>query len=68
MIVSIGEQSFALRTKGVDLPREIQYAQVTGVHNNKLSTGAKVGITVGVVGVAILIVALVLRSQIWGRI
>lgn len=42
MIVSIGEQSFALRTKGVDLPREIQYAQVTGVHNNKLSTGAKV--------------------------
>jgi len=66
LIVSLGEQSFFLKEKGDGQPREISYTQVTGVHNSKLSTGAKVGIGVAVVGVAIVIVALVLRSRIWG--
>ena len=66
LIVSLGDQGFSLQGKGDERPREISYTQVTGVHNSKLSTGAKVGIGVAVAGVAILIVALVLRSRIWG--
>jgi hypothetical protein len=65
LIVRLGDQSFSLKGKGDHQPREITYTQVTGVHNNKLSTGAKVGIGVAVVGVAIVIVALVLRSRIY---
>jgi hypothetical protein len=66
LIVSLGDQSFSLKGKGDDQPREISYTQVKGIHNAKLSTGAKVGIGVAVAGVAIVIVALVLRSHIWG--
>ena len=47
-IVSIGDQSFALKSKGADQPREIQYAQVTGVHGTGLPTAAKIGIGVAI--------------------
>jgi len=65
MIVSLGEQSFSLKEKD-EQPREISYTQVTGVHNSKLSTGAKVGIGVAVAGAGIAVLILVLRSRIWG--
>jgi hypothetical protein len=60
LIVSIGEQSFALKSKGADQPRDIPYAQLTGVHNDKLGTKTKVIIIVAIVGAAIGITALVL--------
>ena|SRR5579859_2840684 len=66
LIVSLGEQSFSLKEKGDGQPREISYTQVTGVHNSKLSTGAKVGIGVAAAGVGIAILVFVLRSRIWG--
>ncbi len=50
-IVSVGEQSFLLKVMGEPRPREIQYAQVTGVHKDKLSTGQKITI-VAIVGAA----------------
>jgi hypothetical protein len=59
LIVSIGEQSFALKPKGADQPREIQYAQVTGVHNQKMSAGTKVIIGVAILGAAVGIAALI---------
>jgi hypothetical protein len=63
LIVSIADQSFALKVKGADQPQEIQFAQVTGVHNDKMGTGTKVIIVVAVVGVAIAITAAVIVSR-----
>jgi hypothetical protein len=63
-IVTIGEQSFALKLKKVAQPREIEYAQLTGVHNDRLTRGQKVGIVVGVVAVAIIITAVTLKILI----
>lgn len=57
LIVSIGEQSFVLKPKGAEQTREIQYAQVTVVHNQKLSKGQKVGIGVAIFGAGVLIIA-----------
>jgi hypothetical protein len=59
LIVSISEQSFALKIKGADQPQEIQFAQVTGVHNDKMGTGTKVIIVVAIAGAAIGIIAAV---------
>jgi ABC-type phosphate transport system permease subunit len=59
LIVSIADQSFALKVKGADQPQEIQFAQITGVHNDKMGTGTKIIIVVAVVGVVIGIVAAV---------
>jgi len=64
LIVSIGEQSFMLKSKDADQPREIQYVQVTGVHNDRLTTGQKVGIGVAIFGTAIVITAVVINSMI----
>jgi hypothetical protein len=67
LITSIGDQSFAVKAKNRPQPVEVSYAQVTGVHRDKLSTGQKVGIGVavgvGVAAVTITIVALVFRSN-----
>jgi hypothetical protein len=60
LIVNIGEQSFVVKPKGADQPREIQYAQLTGVHNDKLTTGQKVGIWVAIGAAAIVITAIVI--------
>jgi hypothetical protein len=58
IIASVGDQSFALQARGEDQSRSIEYAQITGVHGDGLSTGATVGIWV-TVGVVVLVVALV---------
>jgi hypothetical protein len=64
IIVNIGEQSFALKVRTVDQPREFPYAQLTGVHGTGLSTGAKIGIgaAIGVAAVVIGIAIAVKRS------
>ena len=62
LIVSIGEQSFAVKAKGSQQPEDIQFSQVTGVHNDKMSTGHKIVIVVAIVGVGIGITAAVLVS------
>ena len=59
LIISIGDQSFSVKTRHADQPQEIQYAQLTGVYKDKASMGEKVGIVVAVAGVAIVITALV---------
>ena len=48
LIVSIGEQRFAVKVMNADQPRDIEYAQVTGVHNARMTTGQKVGLGVGI--------------------
>jgi hypothetical protein len=58
-IVAIRDQSFALKLKKEDEPREIQYAEIIGVHNDRLTRGQKVGIAVGVVAGFIIVVAVV---------
>ena len=64
LIVSIGETSFLVKPKGAAEPVEVSYARVTGVHRDKLSTGAKVAITAAIVGGAIGIVAIVLTIKL----
>lgn len=64
LIVSIGEQSFAVKAKGSQQPEDIQFSQVTGVHNDKMSTGLKIVIVVAIVGVGIGITAAVLVSVV----
>lgn len=62
-IVAVRDHDFALKLKKVDAPRDIEYSQVTGVHNDKLTRGQKVGIVVGVVAVFIVVVAVVLTRE-----
>lgn len=64
LIVSMGEESFMLKPKDADQPREIEYAQVTGVHNDRMTAGQKVGIGVAIAGTAIVITAVVIKSTI----
>ena len=52
-IVNIGAESFTFSVKGAAEPRTIEYAQLTGVHNAKMSTESKVVIYVGAVLVAV---------------
>jgi hypothetical protein len=59
LIVSISEQSFTVKPRGSDQAREIEFVNLKGVHNDRMSTGEKVGITVGIVGAVVLITALV---------
>ena len=59
LIVSLGDQSFAVKSKGAAQPREIQYAQVIGVHNDKIRTGTKIVIAVVIAGAVVGIVAAV---------
>ena len=59
MIVSISDQSFTLRPrKKNSLPREIAYAQLTGVHKDRLSRGEKIATGV-IIASAVRIVAAV---------
>jgi hypothetical protein len=64
VIVNIGEQAFTVKPKGAAQPQEIQYAQVTGVHNDKLGTGTKVLIAVVIAGVAIGVAAIVVDHEV----
>lgn len=59
LIVAIGDSSFTLKPgKSADV-QQIDYVQVTGVHNDRLTRGQKVAITVGIVGAAVAILAIV---------
>ncbi|MGA3100700.1 MAG: hypothetical protein ABSD61_02450 [Terracidiphilus sp.] len=60
VIVRIGDGSFTVKPKGAAQPQEIQYAQLTGVHNDKMGTGTKVIIIVAIAGAAIGITAAIL--------
>jgi hypothetical protein len=60
LIVAIGDQTFTLKPKKSREARQIEFAQITGVHNDHLTRGQKVGITVGVTATAIAIFAIVL--------
>jgi hypothetical protein len=60
VIVNVGEQSFTVKPKGAAQPQEIQYAQVTGLHNDKMGTGTKVIIIVAIAGAAVGITAAIL--------
>jgi hypothetical protein len=76
IIVSIGDQDFALKSEGVDQPQSIQYAVVTSVHAFKpstktkvagasqggLSKPAKVGIGVGIAVVGLMFVAIIVGA------
>jgi hypothetical protein len=62
-IVAIGDQSFALKLKKASEPREIEYAQIIGVHNDRLTRGQKVGIVVGVVAGFIVVVAVIATEK-----
>jgi ABC-type phosphate transport system permease subunit len=53
VIVSVGEQSFVVKPRGAAQPQEIHYAQVIGLHNDKMGTGTKVIIIVAIAGAAI---------------
>lgn len=53
LIVSIGEQSFALKPRNAAQPVDVSYASVTAVHADKLSTGQKVAIIAVIAGAAI---------------
>jgi hypothetical protein len=64
VIVSIGDQAFTVKPKGSAPPQEIQYAQVTGVHNDKMGTGTKVIIVVVIAGAAIGIAAAIIDHDI----
>jgi hypothetical protein len=60
MIVSIGDQSFALRPKKKNAgSQEIAYAQLAAVHKDKLSRGQKVALTVVVVSAGIAVFAVI---------
>ena len=60
LIVAIGDRSFTLKPKKSAEVQQIEYAQLTGVHNDHLTRGQKVGITVAIVAGAIVIFAVVL--------
>jgi hypothetical protein len=64
VIVSIGEQSFTVKPKGAVQPQEIQFTQVTGVHNDKMGTGTKVIIVVAVAGAALAITAAIIVTSL----
>jgi len=64
VIVNIGDQAFTVTPKGSTTPQEIPYAQVTGIHKDKMGTGTKVIIVVAVAVAAIGITAIVLNHEV----
>jgi len=65
LIVSIGDQGFRLKAKHEDQPREIPFAQVTGLYNDRATIGQKVGIGVAIFGAAVVVTAIVLRHGVY---
>jgi hypothetical protein len=60
LIVAIDERTFTLRPRKSADVRQIEYAELTGVHHDHLTRGQKVGITVAVVAGVIVVVAVAL--------
>ena len=64
-IVSLGERSVDLQTKGATTTSTVPYAEIARVNGPGLSTGAKVGIGIGVgVVVSVGIAAIVINHEI----
>jgi len=63
MILTVGEESFSVKPKHAAQPQEIEYSKVAGVHNDKLTRGQKVAITVGVVGAAIAVTGILFNIK-----
>ncbi len=65
LIVAIGDQSFTLKP-GKESPdlRQIEFAQVTGVHNDHMTRGQKIGIGFGVFAAGVVITAVVLARAL----
>jgi len=59
IIIAISENTFVLKPKKAAQPLELEYARVSGVHNDKLSRGQKVTIGVCVVAAAAIIIGVV---------
>jgi hypothetical protein len=72
MIISIGDQSFALRPKKKNAqPQKIAYGQLTAVNKDKLSRGQKVTVVVVIVSAGIAVLAVVVAHELdkpWGPI
>lgn len=66
-IISVGDTSCSLSIKGKDQPTTVAYSDVTGVHNDKMSAGKKVGLGVGIAVGALVVVAvvIVLGGHVW---
>jgi hypothetical protein len=64
VIVNIGDQAFTVKPKGAAEAQEFQYAQVTGIHKDKMGTGTKVIIVVAIAAVAIGITAIVIDHEV----
>jgi len=58
IIVAVNDQTFALKPKNTAL-LELEYAKVTGVHEDKLSRGQKVTIGVCIVAGVIIVIGVV---------
>ena len=55
MIVSIHADNLTLKTKGVEEPRRIDYAQITTIQKSGRLGEAKVGIVVATVGIGVIV-------------
>jgi hypothetical protein len=65
MIVSISDQSFTLRPKKKNSqPREIAYAQLTGVHKDRLTRGQKIATGVIIASAVIVVAAVYVTIQL----
>ena len=64
LIVAIGDLSFTLKQKKSADERQIEYAQLTGVYNNHLTRGQKVGVVVGIVAIGVVITAVILVHKV----
>ena len=66
LIIAIGDQSFTLKPRKTPDVRQIEFAQVTSVHRDHLSTGQKVGIGVGIFAAGVATTATVLAYKLRG--
>ena len=67
MIISIHADNLTLKTKGVDQPRRIDYAQITGVHKVGRASDNKVGITIGAVAAGVFVGLTIWFIQVWAH-
>ncbi len=64
LIVAIGDQSFTLKPGKSAHVRQIEFAQVTSVHRDRLSRGQKIGVGFGVFAAGVAIVAAVAANSL----
>jgi len=64
LIVGIGERSVSVREKHAGRSRELPYAQLIGVHSNRLSTLQLVGLGLVLVEAAIFAAAMIIAPRL----